>query len=45
MFAFCMLTLLAGGFICIAGLYAIIEGIIQAYAEGAIMTPFGCSAG
>ncbi|MCJ1247907.1 hypothetical protein MMC30_005122 [Trapelia coarctata] len=37
-----ILTLLAGLFICVAGLYAIIEGIIQAYAAGLIAAPFSC---
>ena len=42
MTALSILTLLAGMFICVAGLYAIIEGIIQAYAAGLIAAPFSC---
>ncbi|MCJ1332875.1 hypothetical protein MMC10_009569 [Thelotrema lepadinum] len=45
MFALCVGTVLGGAFICVAGLYAIIEGIIEAYATGAVATPFSCSAG
>lgn len=37
-----ILTLLAGLFICVAGLYAIIMGIVQAYAAGTISAPFSC---
>lgn len=44
MLALCVLTLLAGAFICVAGLYAIIEGIIAAYAAGQVTTPFSCAA-
>ena len=35
-------TLLAGGFICIAGLYVTITGIKTAYAQGTISAPFSC---
>jgi hypothetical protein len=42
MFAISVLTLLAGAFICIAGLYAIIEGIIMAYDAGQVGQPFSC---
>ncbi|KAI4156667.1 MAG: hypothetical protein LQ340_000113 [Diploschistes diacapsis] len=45
MFALCALTIFAGAFICVAGLYAIIQGIIGAYAQGAIGAPFSCQAG
>jgi len=38
----CVLTILAGAFICVAGMYAIIEGIIEAYAAGTIAAPFSC---
>lgn len=37
-----ILTLLAGLFICVAGLYAIIQGIVMAYAAGTIAAPFSC---
>lgn len=35
-------TFLAGGFICISGLYATIKGIIDAYDTGAVSEPFAC---
>jgi len=38
----CVLTVIAGAFICVAGMYAIIEGIIEAYAAGTIAAPFSC---
>lgn len=41
-FALAILTLLAGGFICVAGLYAIIDALVEQYASGAAGQPFGC---
>ena len=37
-----ILTLLAGAFICVAGMYVTIYSIIQAYAAGTIAAPFAC---
>ncbi|KAG9564596.1 transmembrane amino acid transporter, partial [Aureobasidium melanogenum] len=42
MFLLCFGTLVFGGFICIAGLYAIIKSLIEAYASGAVGHPFTC---
>ena len=39
-----ILTILAGAFICVAGLYVTIRGIKEAYESGEISTPFGCQA-
>jgi Transmembrane amino acid transporter protein len=36
------LTLVAGLFICVAGLYATIVGIVSAYTNGSVPTPFSC---
>lgn len=40
----CVLTILIGGFICVAGLYITIRQISDAYADGLIPSPFACSA-
>jgi hypothetical protein len=37
-----VLTILAGGFICVAGMYVTVRAIVEAYASGAIATPFAC---
>jgi len=37
-----VLTVAAGAFICIAGTYATIEGIISAYQAGTVASPFTC---
>ena len=37
-----VLTILAGALICVAGLYAIITAIIDAYDSGIVGTPFSC---
>lgn len=37
-----ILTILAGAFICVAGLYAIITAIIDAYDTGLVGKPFSC---
>ena len=42
MFVVSILTIIAGDFICVAGLYAIITSLIKAYASGAVATPFAC---
>ena len=42
MFILSVLTIAAGGFICVAGLYAIIDAIIIAYDDGTISKPFSC---
>jgi len=38
----CVLTLLAGGFICVAGAYVTIKGIVDAYKSGSVGAPFSC---
>ncbi|KAL9081575.1 MAG: hypothetical protein Q9159_007239 [Coniocarpon cinnabarinum] len=35
-------TVLAGSFICVAGLYVTIRGIVDAYDTGEVSEPFGC---
>ncbi|KAL2034390.1 hypothetical protein VTO58DRAFT_105104 [Aureobasidium pullulans] len=42
MFILCLGTLLAGGFICVGGMYAIVKSLIEAYASGAVGHPFTC---
>lgn len=42
MFVINILTLLAGGFICVAGLYAIIKAIVVAYNTNLVGKPFSC---
>ena len=37
-----VLTLLAGAFICIGGMYVYVRGISEAYASGAVPAPFSC---
>lgn len=37
-----ILTVLAGLFICIAGMYVTVRGIVEAYASGAVASPFSC---
>jgi hypothetical protein len=37
-----ILTFAAGGFICVAGTYVTIRGIVQAYDSGAVGEPFSC---
>jgi len=39
------LTFAAGGFICVAGTYVTIKGIVQAYSSGTVGAPFSCSSG
>jgi hypothetical protein len=36
------LTFLAGGFICVAGTYVTIKGIVEAYRSGQVGQPFAC---
>ncbi|MCJ1285911.1 hypothetical protein MMC26_005253 [Xylographa opegraphella] len=38
----CVLTLLAGAFICVAGMYVTVDSIVLAYAAGTIAAPFSC---
>lgn len=38
----CVLTILAGAFICVAGMYVTIDGIIVAYRDGTVSSPFSC---
>jgi hypothetical protein len=35
-------TVLSGAFICVAGLYVTIRGIVDAYASGLLPSPFTC---
>ncbi|KAI3395784.1 hypothetical protein diail_867 [Diaporthe ilicicola] len=37
-----VLTILAGLFICVAGLYVTIDGIVVAYRDGTVSAPFSC---
>lgn len=40
----CILTVLVGAFICVAGLYITIRQLVDAYASGAIPSAFACTA-
>jgi hypothetical protein len=42
MTTFSILTILAGLFICVAGLYVTIDGIVVAYRDGTVSSPFSC---
>lgn len=42
MFTLCILTILAGAFICVAGTYVTIKLIIDAYNNGIVGAPFSC---
>lgn len=35
-------TVISGAFICVAGLYVSIRGIVEAYANGQVPSPFTC---
>ncbi len=35
-------TVFAGAFICVAGMYVVIKGIVEAYASGTLAKPFAC---
>ena len=35
-------TVLAGAFICVAGMYVTVKGIVEAYASGQVSSPFAC---
>lgn len=35
-------TVISGGFICVAGLYVTIRGIVEAYGNGQLPSPFTC---
>ncbi|KAF6797532.1 transmembrane amino acid transporter [Colletotrichum musicola] len=37
-----VLTFAAGGFICVAGTYVTVKGIVEAYESGAVGEPFSC---
>ena len=37
-----ILTLIAGGFICVAGMYVTVKQIVDAYASGEVSAPFSC---
>lgn len=38
----CVLTILAGAFICVAGMYVSVDSIIVAYQDGTVTAPFSC---
>lgn len=38
----CVLTILGGAFICVAGMYVSVDGIIVAYRDGTVSAPFSC---
>lgn len=38
----CLLTILAGAFICVAGMYVTVDGIVVAYRDGTVSSPFSC---
>lgn len=38
----CFLTILIGAFICVAGMYAVITAIVDAYASGTVPRAFSC---
>lgn len=38
----CVLTILAGAFICVAGMYVSVDSIIVAYRDGTVTAPFSC---
>jgi amino acid permease len=38
----CILTIICGAFICVAGMYAMVQGIINAYASGTVPAAFSC---
>lgn len=38
----CILTIVAGSFICVAGMYVSVEGIKQAYDSDSVGSPFSC---
>ncbi|CAN8104116.1 unnamed protein product [Discula destructiva] len=38
----CVLTILAGAFICVAGMYVTVDGIVMAYQDGTLAAPFSC---
>jgi hypothetical protein len=42
MFTLCILTILAGAFICVAGTYVTIKLIVDAYNSGIVGSPFSC---
>ena len=37
-----VLTILAGAFICVAGMYVTVRAIVEAYASGVLAAPFAC---
>lgn len=38
----CVFTILAGAFICVAGMYVTVDGIVVAYQDGTVSAPFSC---
>lgn len=40
--ALAALTIVAGAFICVAGTYVTIKGIVEAYADDTVIAPFSC---
>jgi hypothetical protein len=37
-----ILTILIGGFICVAGMYVTVKAIVEAYESGEVPNPFAC---
>lgn len=42
MTSLCVLTILSGAFICVAGMYVSVDSIISAYSSGTVTAPFSC---
>lgn len=40
--ALCLATIAIGAFICVAGMYVTVRAIVDAYASGAVASPFAC---
>lgn len=38
----CVLTIIVGAFICVAGMYVTVRAIVEAYESGAVASPFAC---
>lgn len=38
----CVLTVAAGAFICVAGMYVTVKAIVELYASGGVTSPFAC---
>lgn len=38
----CVVTIIIGAFICVAGMYVTVRAIVDAYASGEVASPFAC---